>query len=114
MNVTGEIKYFLGDGIHAHLRFSESTASFSIDTVMVPALHRNKGIGGLLIRRILLLAELLGKDIYVSARPIGNNSVERLDQLVRYYERFGFEPIDRGLTTVYMVKKNPPPLPPLS
>jgi len=72
---------------------------------MVPAAYRNKGIGALLIQRVLLLADSMGKDIFVSARPIGNNSEERLNRLVTYYGRFGFEVTDRGLTTVYMVRK---------
>jgi len=105
VNITGEIKYFLGKGEYAHLKFSESATSFSIDLVMVPSVHRNKGIGALLINRILLLADCMDKDIYVSARPIGNTSEERLYRLVKYYNRFGFEAIDQGLTAVFMVRK---------
>lgn len=105
MNITGEIRYFLGDGDYAHLKFAESKTSLSIDLVMVPAAHRNKGVGAMLIQRVLLLADSMGKNIFVSARPIGNNSEERLDRLVKYYSRFGFEVTDRGLTVVYMARK---------
>lgn len=105
VNIAGEIKYFLGEGDYAHLKFSESKTSFSIDIVMVPSVHRNKGIGALLINRILLLADGMDKDIHVSARPIGNASAERLNRLVNYYKRFGFEAVDQGCTTVYMVRK---------
>ncbi len=105
MNITGEMRCFLGDGDYAQLKFAESKTSLSIDIVMVPAAHRNRGIGAMLIRRVLLLADSMGKDIFVSARPIGNSSEERLNRLVEYYKRFGFEVTDRGLTAVYMVRR---------
>ncbi|MBI5074582.1 MAG: hypothetical protein HZB62_05375 [Nitrospirae bacterium] len=102
MNITGEIKFFLGDGDYAHLKFSESRTSFSIDIVSVPAAYRSKGIGSLLIGRVLLMADTMDKDIYLSARPIGAYTVERLSRLVSYYQRFGFSVIDEGLTMVSM------------
>lgn len=109
MNIVGEIKYFLGEGDFAQLKYSESKTSFSIDIVMVPSLHRNKGIGSILMQRVILLADVLGKDIFITARPIGNASQEKLDSLVRYYSDFGFKSYDTGLTTVYMVRKSNQP-----
>jgi GNAT superfamily N-acetyltransferase len=104
VNIEGEIKWFLGDD-YAHLKFSESKTSFSIDTIMVPSAHRGEGVGTLLIRHVLSMAESMGKDVYVSARPFqsGENKLERL---VTYYRRFGFEVTDRGLTTAYMCRKH--------
>jgi GNAT superfamily N-acetyltransferase len=99
------MKFYLGDGDYAQLKYSETGNSFSIDIVLVPAGHRSKGIGNLLIRHILLLADNLNKEVYVSARPIGSCSDEKLERLVTYYQRFGFEVLDRGLTTAYMVRK---------
>ena len=102
MNVTGEIKWHLGEDDYAALKFSESHLAYSIDTVLVPAKFRGQGIGTQLIRKILLMADTEGKEVYLSARPIGTNDEEKLNRLVHYYERFGFQPIDRGLTVVYM------------
>lgn len=106
MNVVGEIKWYL-DGDYAHLRFSEGIGSFSIDTVMVPAVHRGKGIGSRLIGHILILADQLGKQVRLSARPIGDTSEERLQRLIAYYQRFGFYVEDRGNSIAYMVRDVP-------
>ncbi len=106
MNIVGEIKFFLGDGDHAQLKFSETKTSFSIDIVTVPVKHRNQGIGKTLIKHILLLADSMGKEVYVAARPIGAFSEEKLQQLVKYYQKFGFEVSDKGLTVIYMCKKH--------
>ena len=106
MNLVGELKWYL-DGDYAHLRFSEGIGSFSIDTVMVPAAHRSKGIGTKLIRHILILADQLGKQVRLSARPIGDTSEERLQRLIAYYQRFGFCLEDRGNSIAYMVRNVP-------
>lgn len=103
MNVVGEIKWYL-DNDYAHLRFSEGVGSFAIDTVMVPAAHRGRGIGTNLIKHILLLADQLGKQVRVAARPIGQTSEERLQRLIAYYQRFGFYMVDRGNSIAYMVR----------
>jgi GNAT superfamily N-acetyltransferase len=105
MNISGEIRYFLGDGDYAHMKFSESKTAFSIDIVMVPSAYRNNGIGSVLIERVIVLADTMGKDIYISARPIGNLTDEKLNRLVDYYRRFGFDIVDKGLTVVYMVRQ---------
>jgi len=107
MNVVGEIKWYL-DGDYAHLRFSEGVGSFAIDTVMVPAAHCSKGIGTKLIRHILILADQLGKQVRLSARPIGGTSEARLQRLIAYYQKFGFYVEDRGNSIAYMVRKVPP------
>lgn len=105
MNVVGEIRLYLGGSDYAQLKFSETKTSFSIDIVMVPVSHRNQGIGKTLINHILLLAEGMGKDVYVSARPIGSFTEVKLERLIAYYRGFGFEVIDRGITVAYMSKK---------
>jgi len=105
VNITGEIRYWLGSGNYAQMKFSESKTSFSIDIVLVPSAHRSGGIGTLMIERILLLADALGKDVFVSARPIGTSSKEALERLVDYYRRFGFRVADQGLTVVYMERR---------
>ena len=101
MNIVGEMRWYLGDD-YALLKFSESRGAFSIDSIIVPASHRNEGIGTMLIKRILLLADAEGKEVMVSARPIGPSSEEILQRLIKYYEHFGFEMYDRGLTIAYM------------
>jgi ribosomal protein S18 acetylase RimI-like enzyme len=102
MNVTGEIVWHLGDENHAKLKFSESRHSYSIDTVLVPPAYRGQGIGTQLINKIIFLADREGKEIYLSARPIGSSDEQKLMQLVHYYERFGFQVIDKGLSVIYM------------
>jgi len=103
VNIVGEIKCYLGDD-YALLKFSESKGSFSIDTVMVPASHRNEGIGTMLVNHILILADSLGKKVRLSARPIGSFNEEKLQRLVAYYKRLDFHVLDRGLTIVYMIR----------
>ncbi len=101
MNIIGEVKWYLGDD-HAYLKYSESGSSFSIDIVLVPPAHRGQGIGSQLVERVLRLADDLNKEVYVTARPIGSFSDQALERLIHYYERFGFELQDRGLTAGYM------------
>ncbi len=101
MNLSGEIKYFLGKD-YAQLKFSETKGSISIDSVIVPFTHRGRGVGTILIQRILTLADGIRKEVYISARPIGVCDEERLQRLVRFYEQFDFCKYDRGVTVVYM------------
>ena len=103
MNISGEIKWYLGDSF-AKLNFSEGQRAFSIDSVMVPASHRNKGIGRILISHVLILADQMGKCVRVSARPIGECSEERLQRLINYYKSFGFEVEDRGHSIAYLLR----------
>lgn len=104
MNIVGEMRWFLGDD-YAQMKYSESGGSFSIDLVMVPASYRSRGIGANLISHVLYLADRMEKDVYLSARPIGSYSEEKLERLIAYYQRLGFEVIDKGLTVAYMQRK---------
>ncbi len=106
MNVVGEIKWYLGND-YALLKYSQDNFSISIDTIMVPALFRNKGIGTSMINQVLAMADGLGKTVRISARPVGEVSEERLLRLVAYYERFNFKMHDRGMTIAYMVREIP-------
>ena len=101
MNVTGELRYYLG-GEYATLRYTETRSSMSIDIVLVPAPHRGQGIGSGLIARVLLLADLTQRPVFVDARPIGTSGEAALERLVTYYQSFGFEETGRGLTVVHM------------
>jgi len=107
MNIVGEIKWYLEDD-YALLKFSEGKNSFHIDSIMVPAAHRQKKIGTKLIEHILVMADTMNKEVRVSARPIGATSEERLQRLITYYERFGFHLEDRGNSIAYMVRDIPP------
>jgi len=104
MNLVGEIKWYLGEDDYARLRYSEDRHGFFIETVLVPARYRNQGIGSELVRHVLAMADALGKNTRVSARPIGNATEENLQRLVGFYSRFGFTVEDRGMTIVYMVR----------
>lgn len=107
MNISGELRWYLGEKDYAYIRYSETRTSLSIDIVSVPAAHRNRGIGKELISRVLLIADSLRKDVYTSARPLGSFTEERLEQLIAYYCKFGFRVFDRGLTVAYMCRKFP-------
>lgn len=104
MNIVGHIKYALGED-YAQIKFSETRDTLSIDTVVVPVSHRGQGIGTFLIDHILILADEQGKDVLLSARPIGAVNDEKVQKLVRFYQKFGFEVYDRGLTVAYMRRK---------
>lgn len=101
MNIVGELRYYLG-GDYATLRFSESATSMSIDIVLVPAIHRSRGVGTELIHQVLHLADCTAREVHVAARPIGVSGAAALERLVAYYRRFGFEETDRGVSVVYM------------
>ena len=102
INLTAEVSLHLEEGESAVLRYSESREALSLDLVMVPGRFRGGGLGSFLVRRLLGLADLLGKPVLTTARPIGGNSPEALERLVRYYARFGFQSAQRGLTAVHM------------
>lgn len=101
MKLTGELRQVLGTE-HATLRYSEDASAISLDIVLVPVAHRAKGIGTALIQRVLCLADSLGKETRVAARPIGTHGEVPLERLVAYYCRFGFEEISRGVSVVHM------------
>jgi len=102
INLTAELRLHLGDGKSAILRYSESGEAFSLDLMMVPSGFRGQGLGTLLVYRLLRMADASGKPVLLTARPLGGNSPEALERLVRYYGRFGFQAVQRGLTTVGM------------
>lgn len=104
MNIVGKINWYVGDD-YAYLKFSESKNAFSIDIVIVPAPHRNQRIGTMLIKRILLLADTMGKQVCLTARPLGTCNDENIQRLVSYYKRFDFYIEGRGLTTAFMVRE---------
>ncbi len=91
----------------AVLRFSENTQTLVLELVMVPSRFRGRGIGTLLVRRLLLLADALGKPVVTTARPIGRSTPEALEHLVAYYSRLGFQISQRGLTSVKMCRPLP-------
>lgn len=101
MKLTGELRHALG-AEHATLRFSEDDSAISLDIVLVPATHRARGIGSALIQRVLCMADSLGKEARVAARPIGTHGDVPLERLVAYYRRFGFEETSRGVSVVHM------------
>lgn len=107
-NLAGTLKCFLGDGDSAVLEFTEGAEGFELGVALVPSGHRGKGVGTLLLERLLILADSLGKPVHTQARPIGSSTSETLARLVRYYESWGFETRQRGVTSVMMVR---PPRP---
>ena len=106
VNLNGHLRWHLGDGLAAEMKYSEGADSFSLDTILVPGSARSAGIGAAMIERLLHMADALDKEVLLSARPIGGGGGEEgLLRLVRYYERFEFITTDRGLTVVYMKRK---------
>jgi GNAT superfamily N-acetyltransferase len=103
MNLTGELKWHLGANSFARLKFSESREAFSIDMMFVPPDHRGKGVGEKLLKHIVTLADMNAKPINLTARPIGGQLNDAaLTRLVKFYQRFDFEEIDKGVTVSYM------------
>lgn len=103
--LSAELEWKLGSDA-ASLRYTETEDAFHIDHVLVPAQHRSQGIGSFLVRRVLLLADRLAKEVHLDARIIGGGaSEERLQRLLHFYGRFGFEPVSRGVTLVHLVRQ---------
>jgi GNAT superfamily N-acetyltransferase len=86
----------------AELHFAENEDSFSLELVLVAAAERGRGLGTELIRRLFILADVAGKPILTTARPIGANTPAALARLERYYQRLGFEVTRRGVSSVDM------------
>jgi len=106
---SGEFKWqTANEGQLAVLRFSEQADEMSIDFLFVPSAARNQGIGGTLVTRFLSFAALSEKNVLVDARPLGAGGAvkERLERLIRFYERLGFDPVQRGATQMRMIKKH--------
>lgn len=102
MNLTGELHYHLEDKDYARLKFSEGINSFSIDIVFVPSQFRQRGIGKELVKRVLALADAVGKDVFVTVRPLGQSSEEIVSNLIRFYQQFGFVLVDRDPGLAHM------------
>jgi GNAT superfamily N-acetyltransferase len=105
-NMSGELRWQVGDE-SARLKFTESETGLTIETIIVPASCRGKGIGSVLVQRLIQCAEFAGKDVYLSARPLGGRTnPERLNRLVRFYKKLGFTETERGVTVCHMVRKS--------
>jgi GNAT superfamily N-acetyltransferase len=102
VNLTAEVRLHLGESKSALLRYTESADALSLDIVIVPREFRSQGLGSLLVRRVLLLADSLGKPVLTTARPIGGHTPETLERLVSYYGQFGFRTVQRGVSAVHM------------
>ncbi len=113
MNLTGEMHYQLEGKEYASVKFSEGITSFAIDIVFVPSRFRGQGIGEELVKRVLALADAGGKEVLVTVRPLGQSSEEIVSRLIRFYQKFGFELIDRdpGLAHMRRPARIPPAAP---
>ncbi len=69
-----------------------------ISRVNVPTGFRSQGVGGRLMTAICTDADAAGVTLILE--PIPYDGPERLDDLVRFYQRFGFE-----LCTTGMIRK---------
>jgi len=108
MRIAGEIKYFFDESKDfAHLKYSDQNGKLSLDTVIVPAAYRNRGVGSQLVRQFLSWAAIWQRDVYLAARPIGvgSGSADNLGKLYRFYSRHGFEEVNRGVTVIHMVRR---------
>ena len=90
----GELKLDTRAGL-ASIRFTEYESSVHVDTVFVPAAGRRSGLGSVLLGRVLDYADRLGKEVRLSARPLGVSGPEVLPKLVAWYEEFGFRVVTR-------------------
>ncbi len=107
-DLTGELRWSVGDEI-AQLKFVETANGIKIETIVVPASCRGRGIGSILINRVIKCANLAGKDVHLSARPLaGRTNPERLERLIRFYEKFGFKELERGVTVCHMIRTATP------
>lgn len=102
MEGSGEFRCNVGGRLDAFLRFAEDDTSFVLDLVLVPKAARHRGIGSLLVERLILLAESIGKPVRLVARPVGQSSPESLERLAIFYRRFGFIETERRLTSILM------------
>lgn len=109
MNLTGELHYHLEGRNYASVKFSEGVSSFSIDIVFVPSQFRRRGIGKVLIKRVLAIADAAGKDVFVTVRPLGQSGEDIISNLIRFYQQFGFDLADRdpGLAHMHRPARSP-------
>lgn len=111
MNLTGELHYHLEGKEYARVKFSEGINSFSIDIVFVPSRFRKQGIGNVLVTRVLAIADAAGKEVLVTVRPLGQSGEDIISRLIRFYQQFGFDLIDRDPGLAHMRRQPRPPLP---
>lgn len=111
MNLTGELHYHLEGKEYARVKFSEGINSFSIDIVFVPSRFRKQGIGKVLVTRVLAIADAAGKEVLVTVRPLGQSGEEIIARLIRFYQQFGFDLIDRDPGLAHMRRPPRPPRP---
>lgn len=94
----------LGQGRSGLLRFSEGQEAFSLDLVLVPSGLRDRGLGSMLVDRLLALADRASKPVRTTARPIGRSTPQILARLVRFYERLGFRVEQEAVDSVMMLR----------
>jgi predicted GNAT superfamily acetyltransferase len=102
LNLTAEANLWLGERRSALMLFSESAEAFVLDLLIVPTQERGRGIGSTMLRRLLALADAGKKPVLTIARPVGQNTPETLERLVKFYESFGFRTVGRGVASVTM------------
>lgn len=104
MNLTGELHYHLEGNNYASVKFSEGINSFSIDIVFVPSRFRRRGIGEVLVKRVLAIADAAGKEVLVTVRPLGQSGEDIISSLIRFYQQFGFNLTDRDPGLAHMLR----------
>ncbi len=109
MNLKGELHYHLEGKESARVKFSEGVSSMSIDIVFVPSRFRRQGIGKVLVKRVLAIADAAGKDVFITVRPLGQSSEDIISSLIRFYQDFGFELTDRDPGLAHMRRQAKPP-----
>ena len=102
MKGSGEFRFDVGERSGAFLRFVEDEESFLLDLVLVPMAARRRGVGSLLVKRLILLADSVGKPVRLVARPVGQSAPDLLEKLATFYRRFGFVETERKLTSILM------------
>ncbi|MCK5697685.1 MAG: GNAT family N-acetyltransferase [Gammaproteobacteria bacterium] len=103
-NLVGTLKWNINDDV-AQLKFSEIEKGLSLDTIIIPASCRGQGIGSQLLTEFINLATIKKKDIYLTARPLGGRTnPERLERLVHFYKKLGFETLEEGVSVSHMVR----------
>jgi GNAT superfamily N-acetyltransferase len=112
MNLTGEFHYHLEGKEYARVKFSEGINSFSIDIVFVPSPFRQQGIGKVLVQRVLAIADSVGKEVFVTVRPLGHSDEEIVSRLISFYTQFGFDLTDRDPGLAHM--RRPAKIPAMS
>jgi len=103
-NLVGTLKWTINDDV-AQLKFSETEKGLSLDTIIIPADCRGQGVGSQLLIEFIELANVKKKDIYLTARPLGGRTnPERLERLVHFYTKLGFEKLEEGVSVCHMVR----------